>query len=125
MSGLHNVQTIIKTVFDYTPEAVDRLLSVYSNKCEYSAFVECRFNPVKQHFVLEGDMKLTEFAICDFMDLIQKMTREEARKTNKGVEILQRSKPSHLNIIPVRWTEDLTPAPKQRAAIKWGANSVC
>ncbi len=57
-------------------------------RCKWSHFVECRFDPIKQQFILEGDRSQVEFAIREFMEINQKMVVEEADKT----EVLQRKK---------------------------------
>lgn len=106
MSGSHNsVVAIIQTVFEYTPESVDKLLGQYRRTCQHSQHIECRFNPAKHQFTLEGDAELMEYALCNFMDNMRTMTVTESRKQNS--EMLQRSNLTRLNSIPVRWTENL------------------
>jgi hypothetical protein len=122
MFDSHNVSVTVKTVFDYTPAAIDKIFSTYRRKCQHSSFVECRFNPIKQQFVLEGDARLMEYALCDFMDITQRMTLEDARKPKP--ELVLRSKPTQLNVIPARWTEDV-PAEQTPTGRPWGAKEVC
>jgi hypothetical protein len=118
MLDSHNVVVVIKTVFDYTPEAIDRLFSKYRSKYHYSAFIECRFNPVKQQFVLEGDGKLMEYALSDFIQL------EKDRKPDQ--ELFLRSKPTQLNISSVHWDENVFSEKKQwDTRRQWGAKEVC
>lgn len=106
MPGSHNsVVAIIQTVFDHTPESVDRLLSKYRSKCKHSLYIECRFNLAKHQFILEGDAELMEYALRDFMDILRSMMATESIKQDS--ELLQRSKPTRLNNIPIRWTENL------------------
>ncbi|KAF8541874.1 hypothetical protein BDD12DRAFT_803346 [Trichophaea hybrida] len=108
-----NIVVIIQTVSDFTPDAVDKLLGYFS-RCP--VFVECRFIPAKQHFVLEGDGKIIEFALCEFMDIMHTMAVDEAMKQQP--ELIQRSKPSTLNNIPIRWTENSLSELKQLRACK-------
>ncbi|KAF8247205.1 hypothetical protein K440DRAFT_661566 [Wilcoxina mikolae CBS 423.85] len=108
-----NIVVIIQTVSDFTPDAVDKLLGSF-NRCP--VFVECRFIPAKQHFVLEGDGKIIEFALCEFMDIMHSMAVDEA--TKQQPELIQRSKASNLNNIPIRWTENSLPELKQWRAYK-------
>ena len=121
MSGSHNsVVAIIQTVFEYTPESVDKLLGQYRNTCQHSQYIECRFNPATHQFTLEGDAELMEYALSNFMDNMRAMVVTESRKPNS--ETLQRSNLTRLNSIPIRWTEN--PHCEEVATNRWVTASV-
>jgi len=115
MTGSLDATVTIRGVYDYTPEAVDKLLNSYRSQCPYSHHVECRFNPAKQQFVLEGDGKLMEYAVLDFMDSLHKTTTREPQKP----PLVVRLPATLLNINPVRWIEHLAhqPAPTASSAL--------
>jgi hypothetical protein len=102
----NNAVVAVQTVFDYTPEAVDKILRRYRNRCQHSKYIECRFVPAKQRFVLEGDLDLIEYAVLDFMDITQRTAIDETKKPNQ--KLIRRSEHSQLNITPIRWTEDVS-----------------
>ncbi|KAI5849009.1 hypothetical protein BZA05DRAFT_339266 [Tricharina praecox] len=105
MPGSFGVTVTVRSVYDYTPKAVDKLLNSYRSSCPYSYHVECRFNPAKQQFVLKGDGKLMEYAVLDFMDYLHQMTARETNKPNPEQQIV-RSPATLFNVNPVLWTEN-------------------
>ncbi|KAI5821143.1 hypothetical protein BZA77DRAFT_298788 [Pyronema omphalodes] len=111
----------LRTVFDYTAEAVDKVLRQYKIRSQYSALIECRFYPVEQEFVLEGDASLIEYAWCDLWEIVQNMVVEESRRKNTPSELMQRSMGtrSQYNTPQNRWNDSEKAEEARSTGVIW------
>ncbi|CAZ79912.1 unnamed protein product [Tuber melanosporum] len=102
----------IKTIFEFTPGAIHKLLRTYKEKQSRQLIpVDCFFDSKLKLFVLWGDQEACYGAFKTFMDVLSVAAKDAITTIRYGDKVeapIKRSPFSHLNLGAVQWTEDVS-----------------